>query len=111
MTPATASERSAHQWVATLKTPMSTKKTSRGTSPTRAVSATEPPTAVVEGVKEAGAIMGIAVARSAVMSFSGLGGGRRCRPGGRPHHGTPGCYLTSWSAQSKVRVTAFFHSR
>ena len=74
MTPATASERSAHQWVATLKTPMSTKKTSRGTSPTRAVSATEPPTAVVEGVKEAGAIMGIAVARSAVMSFSGLGG-------------------------------------
>ena len=41
-----------HQWVATLKTPMRTKKTTSGRSPTTAVRKTLPATAVVDGVKD-----------------------------------------------------------
>ena len=41
-----------HQWVATLKTPMRTKKTTSGRSPTTAVRKTFPATAVVDGVKD-----------------------------------------------------------
>ena len=53
MRPEAASEMSAHQWVLTLKTPMRTKKAIRGSRPTAAVRRTLPPTAVVDGVKEA----------------------------------------------------------
>ena len=41
-----------HQWVATLKTPMRTKKMTSGRSPTTAVRKTLPATAVVDGVKD-----------------------------------------------------------
>ena len=41
-----------HQWVATLKTPIRTKNTTSGRSPTTAVRKTLPATAVVDGVKD-----------------------------------------------------------
>ena len=50
-----AREMIAHQWVVTLKAPMRMKKTIRGARPTTAVRSTLPPTAVVDGVKDAGA--------------------------------------------------------
>ena len=56
-----ANEMRAHQWVATLKTPMSTKNRINGATPTSAVAKTFPATAVVEGVKawkSAGALKG-----------------------------------------------------
>ena len=52
MTRDVTSEMIAHQWVATLNTPMRTKKRMRGRRPTMAVRKTLPATDVVEGVKD-----------------------------------------------------------
>ena len=52
MTSEVTSEMIAHQWVATLKTPMRTKKRMRGRRPTMAVRKTLPATDVVDGVKD-----------------------------------------------------------
>ena len=52
MTSEVTSEMIAHQWVATLKAPMRTKKRMRGRRPTMAVRKTLLATDVVDGVKD-----------------------------------------------------------